>query len=421
MSRKIVAFFPHNPYPPRTGAHKRALEVLGGLRVLGHHVVLASSELSSETPWTAASSAALRRDWVDDVRLYTPSPDDRRLLQWVSRLYRYSHVTPPIDSLLNSPPRMRRWFTDIVETTRADTIFMAYAFWNGLINHRRFASLLRIIDIFDPVSLSSALQRDVRQHLTSPLPSLEMIDDKVLREDFYSQTNRRVRRSEYTIFDRYDYTIALSQREIELIREHTNHTTAVYLPVTHAPCYVTNTYDGGAIFPAGPNVFNMQGYVYFVKRVLPRVLDKAPSFKLDVTGSLQLPSIPGGHVVLRGFLPDLALAFTAARFLVCPVFGGTGQQIKVVEAMAHGLAAVVLQSTAQWSPVRHRENGLVAHDAEEFAACVAELWNDPDLCRRLGQAARQTIEAEFSTERLLKTLETMVGGSSAPPRGGDVR
>ena len=48
---KVLFFFPHNPYPAKSGAHKRCLEMLSGLRELGCEVTLMSSTLSSETPW----------------------------------------------------------------------------------------------------------------------------------------------------------------------------------------------------------------------------------------------------------------------------------------------------------------------------------------------------------------------------------
>jgi glycosyltransferase involved in cell wall biosynthesis len=100
--------------------------------------------------------------------------------------------------------------------------------------------------------------------------------------------------------------------------------------------------------------------------------------------------------------------YNSARFLVCPVFGGTGQQVKVVEAMAHGVPAVALRVAADRSPIQHEVNGMIANNAEEFAEHVLRLWKDPKLCAQLGDAARKTVAQEFSPTRLVEALSMMV-------------
>jgi len=70
--------------------------------------------------------------------------------------------------------------------------------------------------------------------------------------------------------------------------------------------------------------------------------------------------------------------------------------------------SVALRAAAERSPLRHGENGLVADNAFEFAECVLELWKDAELCRRLGNAARETIAQEFSNTRLTEGLSEIV-------------
>jgi len=135
------------------------------------------------------------------------------------------------------------------------------------------------------------------------------------------------------------------------------------------------------------------------------VLSSATSFKLNVTGSFPFNTPAAGEgVTLTGFVPDLKQVYASSRFFICPVFGGTGQQIKIVEAMAHGLPVVALRFAAERSPLRHGINGLVADNAEEFAAHTVRLWSDPALCRQLGEAARETVAVEFSGDRLTESL-----------------
>jgi glycosyltransferase involved in cell wall biosynthesis len=117
---------------------------------------------------------------------------------------------------------------------------------------------------------------------------------------------------------------------------------------------------------------------------------------------------PVEGIMVRGFVPNLTSLYELARFVVCPVFGGTGQQIKIVEAMAHGVPVIALRAAAASSPIVHEVNGLVANNAEEFAECVLRLWNDQQLCRQMGQAARDTVASQYSRSRLVKDLSQMI-------------
>jgi glycosyltransferase involved in cell wall biosynthesis len=315
----------------------------------------------------------------------------------------------PFNTRMHTPPGMRAWFDGLIQDAAPDIIVMNYAYWDPLINHSKLKSITRIIDTIDMVSLNQRMQKAVQKLLPVPLRA-DGIPERLLRENFFDgrfSTDPK----ELLIYDRYDYAIAIAAKEAEIIRRSSRRTKVVLLPMTVEPRYIPNRYTDAALFPVGPNYFNTQGYLYFVNRVLPRVRKLAPSFSLRVTGAYRdvLPQESVEGVVFSGFVPELSTVYEGARFVVCPVFGGTGQQVKIVEAMAHGLPVVALKAAAERSPMRHGVNGLVAENAEEFAEHVVNLWNDPALCRRLGDAARETVALEFSRERLTESLSTMLG------------
>lgn len=52
--------------------------------------------------------------------------------------------------------------------------------------------------------------------------------------------------------------------------------------------------------------------------------------------------------------------YQQAKFAICPLIGGTGQQVKIIEAMAHGLPVVALHNVSESSPIEHGVNGFIA-------------------------------------------------------------
>lgn len=408
VTTKLLFFFPHNPYPARSGAHKRCLEMLAGLKALGLQVTLISSTLSSETPWEASSIKALKADWVTDVSIYEPTTLDRKTASLLRRYYRLMKQQSPLSSQFNTPLGMRRWFEQQFLRIKPEIIWMNYAYWDKLFSSRKLSSACKVIDSLDLVTLNTAMQDAVRPYLSPPLTVATKIDDRVLQEDFFQQLDLETSSEEFAIFDHYDHTIAISSKETELIRTKTTRTQVSYIPVLQPTIQLQNCYEEAAIFTTGPNLFNLQGYLYFVNRILPLVLKQNPSFLLQVTGSCCNQVYPTAGIMLSGYVPNLADLYQKAKFAICPVFGGTGQQIKIVEAMAHGLPVVATRFAGDRSPIIHGENGFIANDADEFAACVLQLWSDRELCQRLGVNARETISSSFSQDHLIKALSHLV-------------
>jgi glycosyltransferase involved in cell wall biosynthesis len=408
MTLRAICFFPHNPFPPKSGAHKRCLEILSGLRKLGYEVTLASSTLSSETVWDDYSIKQLEAEFVAKVIIYKPSFFDWRFISFFTRFYQLFQQKLPLDSVTRTPIGMRWWFSNSIEKISPQVILMNYCFWDGLLNHQKRNSTIEVIETHDLFTVNDRMREALRIHLPSAPIQLNEVNEAILQEDFFDKLSLDVSLEELQIFDRYDRTIAIARNEFEIIQKNTQHTSVSLLPMTQTPLYLENQYTDPPIFTTGPNLFNTQGYLYFAKRVLPTLLAKIPVFELQVTGSCcqQVTPIPG--IVLLGFVPDLKLVYASAKFLVCPVFGGTGQQVKIVEAMAHGLPVVALAAAAKMSPIEHGVNGFVANNATEFANYVIQLWQNPVLCRQLGTAARAKIADDFSEQRLLQGLKLIL-------------
>lgn len=407
MPKKVLFFFPHNPLPPRSGAHQRCLEMLAGLRALGCETTLLGATLFSDSEWSAESIRTLESDWVKQVLVYETAAADHYFRAALMRANSLLNRRAPLNSALFKPPMFQRWAARIHNQLQPDVTITNYAYWDGLLPQR--ATARNAIETHDLLTLNQRMREALLAHLPAPPVNAAQVSDEVLREDFYDRLALETDAEEFQIYDRYKFTIAISAKEAALIQQRTRRTETLLIPMTQEVKDARPGYDGAALFVTGPNPFNLQGYLSFVKHALPRLRRRLPDFTLQVTGATCQSVLPTEGVSLSGFVPDLKAVYESARFVICPVFGGTGQQVKVVEAMSYGLPVVITRAAAASSPVQHGINGLVADNAEEFAEHCARLWLDRTLCRRLGQAAKETIAAEQSRRRLLDGLARLVG------------
>lgn len=112
-----------------------------------------------------------------------------------------------------------------------------------------------------------------------------------------------------------------------------------------------------------------------------------------------------GRVHFPGYLEDPSRWFERAWVYLQPSVRES-HGIAVLEAMANGLPCVVSDAGGLPESVADRETGFVcpAHDHAAFSRRVVELLDDPALCRRMGDAGRRRVEAEFSPQRQEEAL-----------------
>lgn len=264
------------------------------------------------------------------------------------------------------------------------------------------------MDSNDLVSLSGQLIETLNSYLGPPPYDPFKVDPIIAHEDFFSRFNLSPQPEEFRLYDRYDCTLAISEAETALIRKGTTITEVEYLPITFAPTYVNNSYSAAPVFVAADNPFNVQAYLFLTCRVIPHMLQRDSQFRIDVIGEVtrKLVAVPGINLV--GFVPDLSGVYLEAGFALCPIIGGTGMSVKVVEAMSHGLPVVVLRNKSQDTVVTHGLNGFIANDAAEFAHYSSLLHNDRKLCSLMGKAARETVESSFSNDFFVSKLAGIV-------------
>ncbi|MCA9957687.1 MAG: glycosyltransferase family 4 protein, partial [Anaerolineales bacterium] len=114
-------------------------------------------------------------------------------------------------------------------------------------------------------------------------------------------------------------------------------------------------------------------------------------------------------IEFRGFVPreQMPAILAAHDVLVFPSIWAEPLARMVQEAMACGLVVIGTDTGGTPEILYDGENGLVfpADDAQTLAAKMNLLLQDRSLPLTLAQAARRTVEARFTLERMVDELE----------------
>jgi glycosyltransferase involved in cell wall biosynthesis len=141
------------------------------------------------------------------------------------------------------------------------------------------------------------------------------------------------------------------------------------------------------------------------------VREMAPRFP-DLSFVLPGPNAPEhlaacSNIQFPGYIPDIRVLYHRPNtIVVAPLFSGTGQRVKLLEAFAMQCPVVTTSIGAFGFPVRDGNEVLIANNKEEFVKALQRLVISEDLRRDLGQRGREMIMRSFKWERI---GEQMIG------------
>lgn len=263
----------------------------------------------------------------------------------------------------------------------------------------RLAPLPCVVDFVDALSLNMARRA---QHDRAPLRWLAALEA------------RRLAACERDLCMRHA-TVVCSTADRSAIRED-----------AFAPQLVRNGVDlddfaftGGQarapeiVFAGNLGYFpNVDAACWFVTQVLPLLRREVPQLRLRLVGARPAPVLrrlarSQPNVDLVGEVPRMQPHLARAAAAVVPLRAGSGQQFKLLEAMAAGTPVVSSSLSARSVQAVDGRHLLIADDAAAMSAALLRLLSSPALAQKLALEARRHVEAEFSWARSAHELESV--------------
>jgi sugar transferase (PEP-CTERM/EpsH1 system associated) len=154
---------------------------------------------------------------------------------------------------------------------------------------------------------------------------------------------------------------------------------------------------------------NVDAALFFAKEVLPLLRRRVKDARFLIAGARPARAVRtlavDPAVTVTGPVDDMGVFLRRATVAVCPMRTGSGQQIKILEAMASGAPVVASAAEAEQVGARDDREILIASSAAEFAESVAALIEDPERADRIARHARRLVEERFTWERSVAALE----------------
>ena len=151
---------------------------------------------------------------------------------------------------------------------------------------------------------------------------------------------------------------------------------------------------------------NVEAAQFLLREIAPLF----PDIKFVILGA-HLPVGLGSasNVIFPGYVADIRDLYRRPNTIVAaPLFSGTGQRVKLLEAFSMACPVITTTIGAMGFPIEHGRHAFIANDAEQFANALRALIGSVELRRTIGAQARQLMLERFSWDRLSKDFLDVV-------------
>ena len=382
---RILILSPKLPYPPKDGGAIATLSLAKGLAGSGMEV----SILAFNTKKHFFPPESIPADLSEEIQFFTVPVD----------------TTPgPLKGLLNllfsNKPYISVRFESRKYRSKLLELLTSGNFNFVQMEGPYFESYLPEIRKF-PVKVS--LRAHNLEHEIWKRKSIH--EQNPLKKWYFSILARRIARLEKNLLASIDLLIPISDRDgASLQKMH-----ATPQMITIPTGFETSEYPFRPV-PVKRDIFflgaldwmpNQEGLEWFIRKVLPLVLEKEPGIVFHIAGRnapgwlVEKLSHPSIHY--HGEVEDAVSFITDHGIMVVPLLSGSGIRIKILEGMVTGKCIVTTDIGAEGIPATNGEHFFVAENEKDFADLVLEVLASNNKAEEAGRKARILVQEKFDT------------------------
>lgn len=392
MATHIAIITPLNPYPCNTGGKLRIFNLAKALKQAGFRV----SMIICDPLFSGDPAPPLQRlcQPVQVVQADTPR------FSLFQRLLLSAQATP-----IPTYKRMQAAIHQKINEWKPDYVQLEWTFACAQVD---FAGLRK-------QRTGIVLDGGAVHHLSYQRRSA--LARNSLARWLWSRRSRRLKRYETRLLSAVDVVTAVSSPEADLLYQMNPSVKIIYVPngvddnilekeTTRFQERENNLFFCGD-FSYEPNLDAIR---YYLDYIAPRRRDQIPPLKLIVAGA-NLPAdiiaraaTKDGGVEWLGHVADIHHCFERYAIMINPMRLGGGTRLKILEALAHGMACVSTSIGAEGLNLQDQQHVLFADTPELFAAAISRLSNDRSFSENLGRQARRHVQQQFAWSRCAANL-----------------
>ena len=152
---------------------------------------------------------------------------------------------------------------------------------------------------------------------------------------------------------------------------------------------------------------NVETAEFIVRKILPLCPSDTRILLSGASPDSRVLHLQQDRVKVQGWTEDIRKAYRSGRVFMAPMWAGTGQQNKILEAMALGIPCITTPLVNNAIGATPEKEILIANSPESFAECFQRLISDPEFYQRLQLNATNFVKQHYKWEQNVQLLSSI--------------
>jgi polysaccharide biosynthesis protein PslH len=227
----------------------------------------------------------------------------------------------------------------------------------------------------------------------------------------YRSESRRMKKYEKDIFQKFDHATIISGQDRDCLdfeaAKHIHILPNGIDPYFFEAVSTEKQYD--IAFVGNMNYLpNVEAVEVLVHQVLPLCKSKPKVVIAGTSPHSRVCNLASDHVVVTGWIDDIRIAYTSARICCAPIWSGTGQQNKILEAMALGVPCITTSTVNKAIGATDGQELLIADTVAEFAERIDRLLAAPNQQATMGVQSRSWVRDRYDWQEFGNQLAALI-------------
>lgn len=378
--KKILLIFPHNFFEQTSGVNRRFYNIAKYLNTIGYGIdlfTLKNFESKWETGYPFDNKIVDKLFFYDVAQNHNTNYKSRLInkLKKIIGLKTTNRDNTPIQDLPDySTPQMKAQLIDILTHTEYSHIIIGYAYWANLLKDVDIKEAKKVIFIEDWLTVQ------MKDYYHGNVNIMNFLNNEIERINMFDYA------IELSIFENYLFSQLAPNPKHILV--------PIFLQSRDTKKSKNIKYD--VAFIAHKNNYNIEGIKWFIKEVMPLI----PKTKLLIVGKVNadIGKLRNINITQIEYVENLDDIYKDVKVIICPLFGGTGLKVKIVESISYGTPVVCTPQSLVGFPYENENGILIARNPIDFANQVTKLISNHKLHTRESQNALKYFNNYFSAE-----------------------
>jgi len=156
---------------------------------------------------------------------------------------------------------------------------------------------------------------------------------------------------------------------------------------------------------------NIEAVKFIADKLWTKLKQEIPDLQIDIIGANPPQELielskkdPSFHV--HGFVDDIRPYFRHAKCYICPITDGGGTKLKIIDALAMGMAIVANKIACEGIDVSNNKNVIFALNPDEYVLAVKSVIKNENLRTKMEVKARNLASSKYSFDFIGEKLRT---------------